>query len=645
MRNRSFPTPGPTSGPGPGPTSSPDKKHGSKRSDWQTIRALMPYLWPADRAELRLRVILSMAFLLAAKGVTVAVPVLLKYAVDTLSAPTLAQGLAAVPVALLLAYGLARIVSLAFKELQAAIFANVAQYAMRETALQTFRHLHRLSLRFHLDRQTGGLSRAIERGTNGIEALLRMTLFNVIPTIVEIAMVGVLLWSMLNGWFALATLATILAYVAWTIILTNWRTRFRRAMNESDSRAHTKAIDSLLNYETVKYFGNEEHEAKRFDVALASFETAAIKSKTSLAWLNAGQGAIIAVGVTIVMLMAGFGVRDGAMTVGDFVLVNTYLLQLYLPLNFLGSAYREINHALTDMEAMFSLLEADAEITDAPAAPALNLAGGNVVFDHVTFAYDPRRPVLKDVSFTVPAGKSVAIVGASGAGKSTLSRLLFRFYDVVEGAISIDGQDIRAVSQSSLRAAIGIVPQDTVLFNDTIYYNVAYGQPGASPGEVERAAKLAKIHDFVMSLPDGYETIVGERGLKLSGGEKQRVAIARTILKNPQVLLFDEATSALDTHTEKEIQASLREVAAGRTTLAIAHRLSTVVDADEILVLEAGEIKERGKHAQLLAQGGLYATLWQRQQEAEEREEELSAIESTLTEWSSPEDEAAWKNL
>lgn len=593
------------------------------RNDWQTLRTLMPYLWPGDRPDLRMRVVVSMAFLLAAKGITVAVPVLLKYAVDALSAPTVAVGLAAVPVGLLLAYGLARIGGLAFKELQSAIFANVAHHAIREVALETFQHLHRLSLRFHLERQTGGLSRAIERGTRGIEFVLRMMLFNIVPTAVEIALVGVLLWAMLNGWFALATLVTIVAYVVWTVALTNWRTRFRRQMNESDSTAHTKAVDSLLNFETVKYFGNEAHEAKRFDQALAGYESAAIKSKTSLATLNTGQGAIIAVGVTIVMLMAGFGVRDGAMTVGDFVLVNTYLLQLYLPLNFLGSAYREVKHSLTDMEAMFGLLDAHAEVTDAPNAPPLKAPQGqgqpkgDVAFENVTFAYDQRRAVLKDVSFAVPAGHSVAIVGASGAGKSTISRLLFRFYDVDQGAITIDGQDIRAVQQSSLRAAIGIVPQDTVLFNDTIYYNIAYGRPGASPAEIEEAARLAKIHDFVMSLPDGYETVVGERGLKLSGGEKQRVAIARTILKAPQILLFDEATSALDTHTEKEIQSSLKEVAAGRTTLMIAHRLSTVVDADEILVLDKGEIKERGTHADLLVQGGLYAAMWQRQQEAD----------------------------
>jgi len=611
------------------PSAQPDRSspRDDTRSDWQTIRALMPYLWPSSRFDLRLRVALAMVLLLAAKGATVVVPVILKHAVDTLSAPDLASnlavGVAAVPVALLLAYGAARIISLTFKEMQAAVFAKVTHHAIREVALKTFQHLHKLSLRFHLERQTGGLSRAIERGTMGIEFLLRMLLFNIIPTLVEIALVGVLLWSMLSPLFAITTLGTIAAYVTWTLMLTNWRTRFRREMNDNDSSAHTKAIDSLLNYETVKYFGNEDHEAKRFDVALAGYEKAAVKSKTSLALLNTGQGAIIAVGVTIVMLMAGFGVQAGELTVGDFVLVNTFLLQLYLPLNFLGSAYREIKHSLTDMEDMFTLMDANAEVEDAPGAPTLDAAKGEVRFDNVTFAYDPRRPVLKNVSFTVPSGKSVAIVGASGAGKSTISRLLFRFYDVSEGRILIDGQDIRAVKQNSLRAAIGIVPQDTVLFNDTIRYNVAYGRPGATPDEIEHAAKLAKIHDFVQTLPDGYDTVVGERGLKLSGGEKQRVAIARTILKAPQILLFDEATSALDTHTEKEIQTSLGEVATGRTTLAIAHRLSTVVDSDEILVLDAGEIKERGAHAQLLEKGGLYATMWQRQQEASEAMETL----------------------
>ncbi|MBF0249632.1 MAG: ABC transporter ATP-binding protein/permease [Alphaproteobacteria bacterium] len=600
----------------------PRPQSSGDRDDWRTIRTLLPYLWPAGRWDLRGRVVVAMVLLLAAKGMTVLVPVILKHAVDDLSSTSMAAGLAAVPVALLVAYGLARIFSLAFRELQAAIFANVTHYAIRETALRTFRHLHGLSLRFHLERQTGGLSRTIERGSRGIEFLLRMMLFNIVPTIVEIAMVGALLWVMLSPWFAGATLATILAYVAWTVALTNWRTRFRREMNENDSRAHTKAIDSLLNYETVKYFGNEDHEARRFDEGLAGYELAAIKSKTSLAVLNTGQGAIIAVGVTAVMLMAAFGVEAGDMTVGDFVLVNTYLLQLYLPLNFLGSAYREIKHSLTDMEDMFTLLNAPKDVTDAPDAPALDVSGGAAVaFEGVDFAYDPRRRVLKDVSFRVEAGKSVAIVGASGAGKSTISRLLFRFYDVDAGRVAIDGQDIRAVTQASLRAAIGIVPQDTVLFNDTIYYNIAYGRPTATPGEVEAAAQLAHIHDFVLSLPDGYDTVVGERGLKLSGGEKQRVAIARTILKDPRILLFDEATSALDTHTEKEIQAALRDVAAGRTTLMIAHRLSTVVDADEILVLDHGEIRERGRHAELLERRGLYAAMWARQLEAREAEE------------------------
>ncbi|WP_442917633.1 ABCB family ABC transporter ATP-binding protein/permease [Magnetovibrio sp. PR-2] len=601
----------------------PPEDQSAPRNDWHTIRTLMPYLWPSTRFDLRVRVILAMVFLLTAKGATVTVPILLKYAVDELSAPTMLIGLAAVPVGLLLAYGAARVISLAFKELQSAVFANVTHFAIREVALETFKHLHKLSLRFHLERQTGGLSRAIERGSSGIEFLLRMLLFNIVPTMFEIAMVGVLMWALLSGSFALATMGTIAAYIVWTVALTNWRTRFRREMNENDSVAHTKAIDSLLNYETVKYFGNEAHESQRFDVALAGYEKAAIKSKTSLALLNTGQGAIIAIGVTIVMLMAGFGVADGSLTVGDFVLVNTYLLQLYLPLNFLGSSYREIKHSLTDMEEMFSLLDANEEIEDADSAEPLNVTGGEVKFENVNFAYDPRRPVLKNVSFSVPSGKSVAIVGSSGAGKSTISRLLFRFYDIDDGSISIDGQDIRDVQQASLRAAIGIVPQDTVLFNDTVYYNIAYGRPGATPSEIEEAAKLAKIHDFIQSLPDGYQTIVGERGLKLSGGEKQRVAIARTILKAPQILLFDEATSALDTHTEKEIQASLREVAAGRTSLVIAHRLSTVVDSDEILVLDQGEVAERGTHADLLAKDGLYAAMWQRQQEASEAIETL----------------------
>ncbi len=559
---------------------------------------------------------------------TVLVPVILKYTVDALSLPTDKAALAlnswaGVPILLLLAYGAARTVSLLFRELQGAIFARVGEYAVREAALRTFKHLHRLSLRFHLDRQTGGLSRAIERGTRGIEFVIRIVLFNVAPTLLEIIMVAVLLWGMLDIEFAIVTMLTIAIYITWTVLITEWRNRFRRQMNENDSKAHTKAIDSLLNYETVKYFGNEEHEANRFNQALSSYEEAAVKSKISLSILNTGQGAVIAIGVTIVMLMAARGVSNGSMTIGDFVLVNTFLLQLYLPLNFLGSVYREIKHSLTDMEAMFSLLGEDEEVIDKPSAPAININGGMVEFNNVSFAYDPRRSVLNGVSFTIPAGNTVAVVGASGAGKSTLSRLLFRFYDVSDGNIKIDGQDIRDISQSSLRSAIGIVPQDTVLFNDTIYYNIAYGRTNASPAEVEQAARLAQIHDFVMSLPDGYQSVVGERGLKLSGGEKQRVAIARTILKRPSILVFDEATSALDTHTEKEIQSSLRDVSAGHTTLVVAHRLSTVIDANEILVLGDGQIQERGTHNELLSLGGHYSSMWKRQQEADRALETL----------------------
>ncbi|MEE8532683.1 MAG: ABC transporter ATP-binding protein/permease [Alphaproteobacteria bacterium] len=585
------------------------------RQDLKTIRALIPYLWPAHAPELRVRVVVALMFLVAAKVVNVCAPFFYKWAVDALSAE--GGAVIAVPVGILVGYGLVRVMALAFGELRDAVFAKVAQRAIRAAALAAFRHLHRLALRFHLDRQTGGVSRAIERGTKGIEFLLTFMLFNVAPTLLEIVLVCGVLWSLYGVSFAAVTFVTIAGYIVYTLVVTEWRLKYRRTMNEMDSRAHTRAVDSLLNYETVKYFCNEEHEARRFDGALASYEHAAVSSKTSLSVLNIGQAVIVALGLTVVMIMAANGVVAGRMTVGDFVLVNTYLIQLYLPLNFLGFVYREIKRSLTDMEAMFGLMDERADVTDKADARPLGAGPGEVTFDGVSFGYDARRPILRDVSFTVPAGRTVAIVGSSGAGKSTIARLLFRFYDVDEGAVRIDGQDIRDVTQASLRAAIGVVPQDTVLFNDTIYYNIAYGRPGATPTEIEEAARLARIHDFVMGLPEGYQSTVGERGLKLSGGEKQRVAIARTILKRPRILAFDEATSALDSHTEKEIQASLREVSAERTTLVIAHRLSTVVDADEILVLDAGRIVERGRHGELLARGGRYAAMWKRQQEAE----------------------------
>lgn len=595
------------------------------RNDWNTLRTLLPYLWPKDAADLRFRVIVALILLAAAKTINVLVPQFYKQAVDGLSLNE-TTGLIVVPVMMLVAYGLARVMAQAFGELRDAVFARVAQRAIRDVALRTFEHLHRLSLRFHVQRQTGGLSRSIERGTRGIDFLLNFMLFNILPTLLEIVLVCGILWVMYDWTFAAVTFATIAGYIAWTLIVTEWRIKYRRTMNKSDNEANTKAIDSLLNFETVKYFTNESHEANRYDVALKSYEEAAIKSKVTLSLLNIGQGAIISIGLTVVMVMAGYGVQEGSMTLGDFVLVNSYLIQLYMPLNFLGFVYREIKQSLTDMEAMFLLLDKEAEIADAEDAIDLPEGGGEVVFENVSFAYDVRRPILKGVNFHVPAGNTCAIVGSSGAGKSTLSRLLFRFYDVSEGSVKIDGANIRDVKQHALRGSIGIVPQDTVLFNDTVYYNIAYGRPNATPNDVEEAAKLARIHDFIMELPDGYNTIVGERGLKLSGGEKQRVAIARTILKRPRILLFDEATSALDTHTEKEIQVSLREVSSGLTTLVIAHRLSTVVDADEIIVLDQGEIIERGNHAQLLEKEGAYAGMWAKQQEAAQALQTLEKV-------------------
>ncbi|HVO15914.1 MAG TPA: ABC transporter ATP-binding protein/permease [Alphaproteobacteria bacterium] len=600
--------------------SHPSKKAARNRlGDRRTLAALLPYLWPRPGveqwAEMRVRVVLALTLLAGAKIVNIYVPILYKRAVDALSPEH--GGAIVVPVMIIVAYAVARVLNVAFSELRDAVFAKVGQRAIRTVALTTFRHLHALALRFHLERQTGGLSRAIERGTKGIETLLSYMLFSILPTLVEIALVCGVLWGFYDVWFAAVTFFTIIGYIAFTMMVTEWRIKFRHAMNETDNEASTKAIDSLLNYETVKYFGNEEHEARRFDNALQRYERAAVKSEGSLSLLNIGQGLIIALGLIAIMVMAGNGVKAGHMTVGDFVLCNTYLIQLYQPLNFLGFVYRSVKQSLVDMAQMFQLLTVDAEVKDKPGAPPLEVSAGVVRFEHVAFGYDPRRRILHDLSFTVPAGKTVAVVGPTGSGKSTISRLLFRFYDVDGGRITVDGQDIREVTQKSVRAAIGIVPQDTVLFNDTVYYNIAYGRPGATREEVEEAARLARIHDFLLTLPDGYKTMVGERGLKLSGGEKQRVAIARTILKRPKILLFDEATSALDTHTEKEIQASLREVSADHTTIVIAHRLSTVVDADEILVLVEGRVVERGTHRALLDRRGRYHAMWTRQQQEE----------------------------
>ncbi len=586
----------------------------TESNHWQTLTSLAPWLWPKGELELRLRVVLAVVLLVAAKAANVLVPLAYARAVDALT-PRGAE-MVAVPVALVVAYGLLRMAASAFGELRSAVFAKVQARAARRISLSVFAHLHALSMRYHMDRQTGGLSRVLERGTRGISFVLNFLLFNIIPTIVEIFLVAGILWGMFDFSFAGVTLVTIGGYVLFTLLFTNWRLRFRREMNNTDQEANTKAIDSLLNYETVKYFGNEAHEVRRYDESLTRYERAYVRSETTLNMLNSGQAAIIAVGLTLVMLLAGQGVTQGHMTVGDFVLVNTYLIQLYMPLNILGFAYREIKQGLTDTEAMFELLQEAQEVADAPDAKPLAAGPGALRFSDVRFGYRPDRVILKGVSFEVPPGKTLAIVGPTGAGKSTISRLLFRFYDTTGGSIAIDGQDIRAVTQPSLRAAIGVVPQDTVLFNDTIRYNIGYGRPGATEDEIVEAAKLAQVHDFVMRLPEGYKTMVGERGLKLSGGEKQRVAIARTILKNPRILILDEATSALDTRTEQEIQSALRGVSRNRTTLVIAHRLSTVVEADEIMVLQDGIIVERGTHGVLIAADGLYAEMWRRQSEA-----------------------------
>ena len=584
-----------------------------RHRQYKTLLSLLPYLWPQGNLEIRGRVLLAMLFLIGAKAATVYVPFLYKEAVDLLSVT--ATPIVALPIGLLFAYGLARLLMVAFAQLRDAIFAKVAQRAIRTVALRTFEHLHRLSLRFHMDRQTGGLSRVIERGVKGIEFLLTFMLFNIIPTLLEIFLVCGILWGLFNVWFAIVTFVTIITYIGFTMVFTEWRLKYRREMNDRDTEANTKAIDSLLNYETVKYFGNEDYEAQRYDFSMKAYQKAAVRSIVSLAAVNIGQGGVIAIGLVILMLMAGYGVTTEVMTIGDFVLVNTYLIQLYMPLNFLGFVYRQIRQSLTDMEVMFRLLDVEVEIADLPGVGEFQANGGEIVFNNVQFAYDSRRTILEGVSFSVPIGHKVAIVGPSGAGKSTISRLLFRFYDVSGGSVKVDGQDVREITQASLRRAIGIVPQDTVLFNETIFYNIAYGDPSASVERIEEAARLARIHEFVMSTPDGYQTRVGERGLKLSGGEKQRVAIARMILKDPVIMLFDEATSALDTYTEREIQESLRDVSMNRTTLMIAHRLSTVIDCDEIIVLDGGRIIERGRHDELLLRRGAYAAMWTKQLE------------------------------
>ncbi|HTD06758.1 ABC transporter ATP-binding protein/permease [Undibacterium sp.] len=588
------------------------------RDDWATLKTLLPYLWAY-----KWRVLLALCFLAGAKLANFGVPLILKQLVDRMTiTPAHPAALMILPLGLLIAYGALRLSATIFTELREFVFAKVTQRAVRTIALKVFRHLHALSLRFHLNRQTGGMTRDMERGTRGISSLVSYVLFSILPTLIEISLVLIYLSTHYDIWFSVITAGALVSYIIFTITVTEWRTHFRRTMNELDSKANTKAIDSLINYETVKYFGNEDYEAQRYDEGLQRYELAAVRSQTSLSLLNTGQSLIIATAVTLILWRATQGVIDGKMSLGDLVLVNAFMIQLYIPLNFLGVLYREIKQSLADMERLFSLLDQNREIDDSDTARDLHIdhrEGGEVRFSHVNFSYESKRQILFDVDFTIPAGTTTAVVGHSGSGKSTLSRLLFRFYDIQSGRIVIDGQDLRDVTQHSLRRAIGIVPQDTVLFNDTIEYNIAYGKPGATKAQVVAAAQAAYIHDFIETLPDGYATMVGERGLKLSGGEKQRVAIARTLLKNPSILIFDEATSALDSKAEQMIQAQLKEIAKSRTTLVIAHRLSTIVDAQQILVLEKGRIVERGTHQQLLLQAGAYAQMWERQQNRQEQ--------------------------
>jgi ATP-binding cassette, subfamily B, heavy metal transporter len=594
----------------PDPSNAPESR---SASGGRIIRRVIPYLWPAGQSWVRNRVIVALVLLVLSKVVAVITPFFYKGAVDALAGEGAAWMLAAGAIGLTMAYGIARLMEIGFQELRNVVFTRVGQRALRQLALETFAHIHRLSLRYHITRKTGGLSRIIERGVKGVDFLLRFLLFSIVPLFLQLAMVAVIFFWLFDVWYLVVVVVTITLYVWFTFAVTEWRVKQRREMNKQDNDANQKAIDSLLNFETVKYFNAEAMEARRYDAAMQKYETAAVQTNYSLSVLNFGQALLITAGLVIVMVMAAMGVQSGKLTVGDFVMVNAYMIQITMPLNFLGTVYREIRQALVDMGEMFELLDQPTDVTDRPGAGALQVTGGAVHFRDVTFAYDPARPILRGIDLAVPAGQTVAIVGPSGSGKSTIGRLLFRFYDVTGGAVLIDGQDIRDVTQTSLHGVIGVVPQDTVLFNDTIAYNIAYGREGATQAEIESAARAARIHDFILSLPEGYQTQVGERGLKLSGGEKQRVGIARTLLKNPPILLLDEATSALDTGTEQEIQESLRAMGQGRTVLTIAHRLSTIVHADRIVVLDHGQIAEQGTHEALLARGGAYAAMWARQ--------------------------------